>query len=287
VTPAFHTPMLSPSGGDRPDPMASAPPAFSNTSATPTAEDPPQHSSEVHHHSGLANESYPYQGPSTALKPPKSPEPSIHSRSSVTDQSDFDQMDDPVARAEKRRHRWRFSSSAKKNDDQPLAPPPQLGSNPGAGASNSSLGSSSRPRKSFTGDSQQLGTDQSSTGYPSTIPLSSQESELAKDSPLEPERKGGLFGRLKAKVAQSKEEKKEREAEKERAKSPPRNDAEKGASRQSLSAFAQEHLPHRGRSMDRPREGSEHVIVEPPTPTPAPQQAATKPPAVSNQGPPH
>jgi hypothetical protein len=79
---------------------------------------------------------------------------------------------------------------------------------------------------------------------------SSQESsEAAKDANPETEKKG-LFGKWKAKMSQTKEE---RQAEKERAKSPPPRN-EHGASRSSLTAFAQEHFAPRGRSFDRPRE---------------------------------
>lgn len=289
MTPAFHTPLMSPEANIRSDPMASLPPTFANTVPTPTNEDPPQQTREILHghghghgygQSALANEMSSHQNQTTALRPAKSPEPSIRSRSSATDHSDFDQMDDPRARAEKRRHRWRISSSANKNDDEPLAPPPQIGSNARAGFSNSSLGSSSRPRKSFTGDSQQLGTDQSnvsSMGYPSTIPYTSQESE--------PERKGGLFGKLKAKREKAKEEKKERELEKERAKSPGGNDVERGGSRQSLSAYTQDLLPHRGRSMEQPRDWVERGVVEPPRATDAAHQATAGPPRAPNQAP--
>jgi hypothetical protein len=75
----------------------------------------------------------------------------------------------------------------------------------------------------------------------------------------------GLFGNWKAKMSQSKEEKREREMEKERAKSPPRSDAERAGSKNSLSAFAQEHLPRRGRSMDVQREEALPKVPEAPS----------------------
>ncbi len=163
-------------------------------------------------------------------------------------------LDDTAPRPgrEKRRSRWRFSSSAKKGENSPLAPPPPIGQNAGARGSNSSLGSASRPRKSFTGDSQQTqsasvyGDAPFGSGQQSLIGPSSQESSEAQNAETE---KKGLFGKWKAKMSQTREE---RNAEKERAKSPPRN--EHGASRSSLNAFAQEHLATRGRSFDRPRE---------------------------------
>jgi hypothetical protein len=106
---------------------------------------------------------------------------------------------------------------------------------------------------------------------------------MLKDNPSEPERKG-ILGKLKAKISQSREEKKEREMEKERAKSPPRSDAERAGSKNNLSAIAQEHLPRRGRSMDVPREEALPKVPEAPStqetplhqPAPAsdPQQSA-------------
>jgi hypothetical protein len=161
-----------------------------------------------------------------------------------------------------------LSSSAKRDAESPLVPPPLIGQNPSARLSTSSIGSSNKPRKSFTGDSQltqQLGTDTTSAGYPSVAPFSSQDSsEMPKDNPSEPEKKG-IFGKWKAKMSQSKEEKKEREMEKERAKSPPRSEAERAGSRNSLSAFAQEHLPRRGRSMDLQREEALPKVPEAPS----------------------
>ena len=286
-TSAFPAPLASPDLATlaRGDPMFNTNPILSKTAATPSSELPP---ATVQSAPGHVNDS---QVPNSALKPPGSPEASIHSRSSVTDASDFDVIEDPAARAEradKRRHRWRFSSSAKKNGDSPLAPPPLVGQIPGARLSNSSLGSSNRPRKSFTGDSQvtqQLGTEASSTGYPSVVPQSSQDSsELVKENPSEPEKKG-LFGKWKAKMSQSREEKKDREMEKERAKSPPRSDVERGGSRHSLSAFAQEHLPHRGRSIDKGRDEARPSVSEASTATPiAPSQSEPTPQSTEKTG---
>lgn len=255
----FHTPLMSPelANTGQPDPLATAYPIVSNTEATPTAE---SHNNQLPTAIG-GQES---QASGNALRPTASPEPSIHSRSSMADASDFDVLDDQATKAEKaekKRNRWRFSSSAKKNDDAPLMPPPPIGQNAGARGSNSSIGSFHRPRKSFTGDSQQtqsLSTDMTSTGQLSTI-AQQDSSDPAKDS--EPEKKGGLFGKWRAKISEGK---KEREAEKERAKSPPRSDGEYGASRNSLSAFAYEHLAQRGRSIDKSRENLVSPVAEVP-----------------------
>jgi hypothetical protein len=261
---AFYTPLASPDMNmhARLDPLATSNPIVSNTAPTPVAES----QLPIHHGiPGLANDAAPSQ---SALRPPRSREASVHSRSSF---SDLDAIEDPALRAEKaqkRGHRWRLSLSAKRDAESPLAPPPPIGQNSGARLSTSSVGSSNKPRKSFTGDSQltqQLGTDTTGTGYPSVVPFQSQDSsEMLKDNPSEPEKKG-IFGKLKAKMSQSREEKREREMEKERAKSPPRSDAEHAGSRNNLSAFAQEHLPRRGRSMDVQREEALPKVPEAPS----------------------
>ncbi|RMZ79551.1 hypothetical protein DV737_g3409, partial [Chaetothyriales sp. CBS 132003] len=231
------------------------------------------------------------------LQAPRSPALSMHSRSSVTDHSEFDQLDNPGPSStqtnanqvgEKRRSRWRFSTSTKRSDDFPLQPPPPIGVNPGARGSNSSIGSSglgkgdgARARKSFTNDSRatsatsQTWQDNASSqkGASSETPIGSANNRdgneafrdsTSKDRDREPwaagvvlgavggeERKGGLFGKWKAKMSEQREKK-------ERAKSPPPthsyqgysgkltsgdgSGSEDGKSRGSLSAFAQEHF---------------------------------------------
>jgi GTPase-activating protein SAC7 len=299
-TPAFHTPMVSPDAlvHARVNPMSTFPPTLTNTVATPTNDDgtqmPGSPNQNLHRASG---EPHPHHVSSGTLKPGKSPTPSMHSKSSFTDQSDLDQLDDSVVRSERpeKRKRWRFSSSAKNNGEHMpsslAAPPSALGTNNNAAFSNSSLGSKG-PRKSFTNDSQQLGTDVSSSGYPSVLQQSSQESEAFKDSPPEPEKRG-FIGKIKAKMEQAKEARKEKEMEKERAKSPPRSEADRGDSRHSLSAFAHEHMPIRGRSMDGGRDGTQDYPVEQmPAPVPAtphaqmvPQQSAVAPTAAPTTAP--
>ena len=102
---------------------------------------------------------------------------------------------------------------------------------------------------------------------------SSQESNEGHNAEGE---KKGLFGKWKAKISQTREE---RQAEKERAKSPPRN--EYGTSRSSLNAFAQEHLAQRGRSFDRAREETLPGVIEKPT---AESQAQDSKPAPEEGG---
>jgi GTPase-activating protein SAC7 len=255
----FHTPLASPelTNNNRSDPFAFFNPPVPSASATPTAGAP----------QGIRH-SAPTPVPSTdtreqaasALKPPRSPDASVHSRSSF---SDFEGGEDPPAKASGHRHRWRFSP-AKKNDESPLAPPPPIGQNAGARGSNSSLGSFHRPRKSLTSDSQQTqqtGTDTSSVRQNQPVRSSQESSELLKDSGSEPEKRG-LFGKWKAKITQSKDERKERELEKERARSPFRGEDEHTESRHSLSGFVNDHLPHRGRSMEQQREAALPSVSE-------------------------
>ena len=92
-----------------------------------------------------------------------------------------------------------------------------------------------KPRKSPTEGSQQTTTGTEASG-PSTSMVTSNESTPPKEKDHEGDEKErkGLFGRIRAKVHQSKEEKKE----KERAKSPPPTASESGTSKQSLNALA-------------------------------------------------
>ena len=262
----FQTPLISPdlTSQAQPGTTSASNPTVMNTAATPVTESPPNARASL-------TTTPEHQKAGDTLRPNRSPEPSLHSRSSMTDPSDLDGVDDLAIRGEKgdkQRHNWRhrFSSSAKKanGESSPLAPPPLIGQNAGAGCSGSSFGSAGYPRKSFTGDSQatqSLGADANSTGYPSVVAVSSQESaDQLKDqhSGTDQDKKGGIFGKIKAKLDKSREDRREREAEKERAKSPLRQQGqttEHQGSRHSLNAFAQEHLmAHRPRSMDRSRD---------------------------------
>ena len=265
---AFYTPMPTPSVNSQfdPDPMATVttqpPPLLSNTSATPTSEAPPKSdtTTNVNH---LAS-----QMQSPPLKPVKSPAPSIRSRTSATDvtsQSEAEHVDDPASpeRKKEKRHRWRFSSSAKRNGEHPVlsAKPSEVPSNPIAEQSSVSVVSAEKPNQGIPVQAQEHLFE--ATG-PSKVPNSSTESTPSKDRDVprekevspEPAEKRGPIGWIKGKVAKAKEERKEREAEKERAKSPPRSTAEgRSGSKQSLSAIANEGMVGRGRSMDVKREG--------------------------------
>lgn len=264
----FHTPTPHHStvGQDRFNGGENQNYSTSDAVVTPTTEQPP---AIMHATSPTSQET---RVPSRSLMPPHSPTASLRSRGSATDPSDLDALEDPTIREEKKRHKFRLSTS---RYDPPLAPPPTIGQLPGARTSNSSLGSN-RPRKSFTGDSQLTQTsvgDISSTGQPSFMNISSRESaDMLKDNQTEPEKKG-LFGRFKAKISRDNHEG-------DRAKSPPRIQGEHAGSRSSLSAFTHDHFTARGRSFDRPRENSLSYVQErdQPSSTQPPLQTFVQPP---------
>lgn len=236
--------------------MSALIPTTSNTEATPTIEVPfkPLDPSDQAEASRVDDPSHQHHSDAT-LKPAKSPPQSVNSHSSVTDQSDFDQLDTPAAKAEKKKgHRWRLSSSHHKCPDQAklgsLPSGSELGTNAGAKFSSSSVGSSNRPPTGITDEVQQLSTEPSSTGFPSaTQPNNEVGMAKDKDSTPENEKKGPLTW-LKAKVQQAKEEHKEREAGKERAKSASRNGGHKEGGPAHLSASNPEGQAARGQSMD-------------------------------------
>lgn len=150
----------------------------------------------------------------TSLKPRQSRTPSMNSRSSFTDQSDYDQPED-TARSERRENRrsWRFHRSSKRSSEQVglgLASPPLAATSIGADQSTSSIGSG------------QHSTD------PSSQPLSLDAGiQTSSSQSTEPEKKS-LFGKFKAKVAQVRDGVKD---DRERAKSPNQPDSDPYSSR--------------------------------------------------------
>lgn len=262
----FYTPLPT-SGVNshvRSDPLALIAPIFANTSATPVSETANAGDDVFRGLSyTLPQEQQPLHSGST-LKPTRSPSLSVHSRTSITDASDpaseVEQIDDSTIKHSPEKKK-RFSLlSAHKNDDShtTLSNTSQLGSsiigtNVKAEASTTSVGSSSRPFRSITQDSQQQSTEISGCLYNHTSSgndsTSAREKESGKDkesSHESPEKKGPI-GWIKAKVAQVKEERKEREAEKERAKTPPNQGNERPVSQQTASIATQE-APQRDRS---------------------------------------
>ena len=275
-TPGFFTPMPTPSASTQVaiDPLSSVTPVFVGTDATPSYETPPRLGEMDKLSAFHVSQPSSSRDVSPALKPSKSPTPSIHSRTSATEDSEVEHTDGWAAAGTKK-HRWRLSSTAKPSNSKAPAilGASQMGSSAVAAKSTSSLVSEGRPRKSMTVDSHQtqqspdteaaktLGIQYSSNESP---PSKDREAAKEKESVDEKEKKGP-FGWIKAKVAHVKEERKEREAEKERAKSPPRIGSEHAASKQSLGslgAIAQEGLPVRGRSTEPISEGTQEKESE-------------------------
>ena len=260
-TQGFFTPMPTPSSSTQvaSDPL-SMPPVFANTSATPPSEFPPRIGEMDRLSAFHVSQPSSSRDVSPALQPSRSPAPSIHSRTSATEDSEVENTDGGAADGKKKKNRWRLSSTAKASNGKSPATTEtsRLGSSAVAGKSASSLVSEGRPRKSMTVDSHQTqqSTDTEAAGswgaqQSSNESTPSKDKEAAKEKDgVDDKEKKGPFGWIKAKVAHAKEERKEREAEKERAKSPPRAGSEHAASKQSLGAIAQEGLPVRGRSTE-------------------------------------
>lgn len=230
-------------------------PAPSQGETTPQASrDAKQEDSAVvdepyHHHQ---------HQPSENTLRPRSRTPSMHSRSSFTDHSDFDQIDE-VARAEKKDNRrsWRFGRSKRNSDQfsQGFGSPPRIGINSGAEFSTSSIGSSNRPRKGSMVDSQHFGSETSHPAQAASDMSSSFDNLKDLSQASEPEKKG-FFGKFKAKVSQVKDGVKDWDAERERAKSPPQSDTEKSASQSSFYG-SKENRSSRRISTELPRENTE------------------------------
>ena len=277
-TQGFFAPMPTPGSSAQlaSDPLPSAP-FFANTDATPQSENPPRIGEMDKLSAFHVSQPSSSRDVSPALKPSKSPAPSIHSRTSATEDSEVEHTDGGASAEKKTKNRWRLSSTVKPNNGKPPVIPgvSRLDSIAVTGKSSSSLVSEGRPRKSMTVDSHQTQQNTDSEAAKSMgVQHSSNESTPSKDREANKEKDGmddkekkGPFGWIKAKVAHAKEERKEREAEKERAKSPPRGGGEHAASKQSLGslgAIAQEGLPVRGRSGEPMAEGTQERVSEEP-----------------------
>ncbi|EGE82540.1 rho GTPase activator [Blastomyces dermatitidis ATCC 18188] len=251
-------------------------PKLTNSATTPAAETIPQPTGEL--------KQAVHASPESTLKPGRSRTPSMHSRSSVTDHSDFDHQDDSTIQKKKdHRRSWRHPRGVKRRErtDMSMSPPPPIGYNSNAAFSSSSLGSTNWPQKTASNESRQISPETSATGTidsttTTTQPppsLTTQDSSISVSSnlvkpsnyghqskePVESERKG-FFGKFKAKVAGVKEGVKEREVEREReyAKSPPLSDGEKTSSRHNLSI-----LPPKESRESKESKGT--TLTEPPT----------------------
>ncbi|BCR87473.1 putative Rho GTPase activator (Sac7) [Aspergillus chevalieri] len=166
----------------------------------------------------------------TSLKP-RSRTPSMRSRSSFTDQSDLEQLDE-TARVDRKEYRqsWRFPRSSKRSSEQiGLVSPPLGATNPNATRSASSIGSWHQASRSSPSDLQQFVND------PANQPLSLDAELNNNGSPkeIEPERRS-LFGKFKAKVGLSRDGK-DTDSLRDRTRSPVNSDTENSVSNLALS----------------------------------------------------
>lgn len=221
--------------------IPSATPAIENTEATPPATTTPRADQTAHQ--------FPSHQPSERTLKPASPPTSLHSSSSFNDQSDADRHDESMAAGEpKEKEKRRLFRLSRHRDasGQSLTPRKGLGSDAGAGASSTSV-ASSKPRKSWTGETVPASSDSTLVGA---------HLHSSNDTDQTEEKKGPL-SRLWDKV---REDKRERDAKKERNKSPP------GGSNERLASG----LP-RGKSMDVRRDEHFEMPLEGPS-TPRAQQ---------------
>ena len=188
----------------------------------------------------------------------KSPPRSVHSKSSATDISEQDHLDDGKSEKPEKRSRWRFSHSHKEKPGQLGQSPARVGSNAVAEKSTSSIGSWHKSRKSTSNDAPA----EVSEPVPAIPPqhVNTEGSKTSDEYQLSSSEKRSFFGKMKDKIHHAREERKERESEKFRAKSPSR-DAEKSGSKQSLSAIAND-VVARNRSTDVGREPIPESVIE-------------------------
>ncbi|KAJ8066122.1 hypothetical protein OCU04_005213 [Sclerotinia nivalis] len=245
VSPGLHASRVNSDHSDHPrlENLSTLNPILSNTQATPPATETPR-AEQPAHFTPMRPED-PHHPSDRTLRPVISPVSSLHSHSSFNDQSDLDHGEDPaLAEAKEKRSLWRMSR--RRDDSNTLGAalsPKKNGSDSGAGASSSSVGSSSRPRKSFTGDTVPVATD---SGFPNAHIYSSNES-----GSMALEERRGPLGWIKSKMREKRDESREKEAERERNKSPP------GDRPTNISSSA---LAPRRKSTDVNRgEESEHV----------------------------
>ncbi|GAE00183.1 Rho GTPase activator [Paecilomyces variotii No. 5] len=214
--------------------------------------------------------------PSDHTLKPRSRTPSMNSRSSFTDHSDFDQLDEASKTEKKDNRRSRLFHRSKRNSDQVgqgFGSPPQLGVNSGAGFSTSSVGSSNRPRQGSAVDSQPFGSE-SSHPVRAGSDMSGSFDNLKDPSQTSEPEKRSFFDKFKAKVSLVKDGVKDWDAERERAKSPPQSDTEKSVSTQN-SFYG-----------NKENRSSKHIITEDPRESPEVSQQSPVSSALPMSGPP-
>lgn len=152
-----------------------------------------------------------HQNSDQTLKAVGSPTTSLRSHSSFNDLSHSEADDVAVAEQKEKRSRWRLSRRREESTSfgQNLTPRKNVGVDTHAAASSSSIGSSARPRKSFTGDSTQIGSESTLVNTHNT-----QQSSNESGSAHAAEEKKGPLGWIKNKMREKREEREERERNK-------------------------------------------------------------------------
>ncbi|KAM3075574.1 GTPase activating protein (GAP) for Rho1p [Clarireedia jacksonii] len=241
VSPGLRASRIGSDPGEHPhlEHFSALNPILSNTQPTPPATETPR--AEQHPQFTQTRPEDPHHPSERTLKPLASPVSSLHSHSSFNDQSDLDHLDD-LTLDEAREKRARWNRSRRQDDSAALGATlsSRKGeSDSGAGASSSSVGSS-RPRKSFTGDTVPLGPD---SGLPHAHPFSSNESGSGFH-----EEKKGPFGWIKNRMREKREESREKGDSRERNKSP-------CSSTDRPTNISTSALAPRGKSIELIREG--------------------------------
>lgn len=256
AAPNFYTPMQTPGVTNHPsqDPLTSVP-QISNTQASPVAEQPPRLGEFDKLSSFHVSSRGGSPGGSPGLKPARSPVPSLQSKS-VAEESDFEHDDETTPKLgdtvikdgkDKRRSRWRMSSSAKPTNEAKSPAGTRIGSSAIAEQSEASVNSPTRPRKSMTDETRPPVTSGEMPNVPGLVASNNEAPARAQEEGQhfnitgqharagEEKEKKGPIGWLRGKL----DKREERKAEKERAKSPPRDGSEQhDASKNSLGAIA-------------------------------------------------
>ncbi|ESZ91901.1 hypothetical protein SBOR_7695 [Sclerotinia borealis F-4128] len=256
VSPGLRASRINSDHSDHPrlENLSTLNPILSNTQATPPATKTPR-AEQPPHFTPMRPED-PHHPSDRTLRPVISPVSSLHSHSSFNDQSDLDHIEDPaLAEAQEKRSLWHMS---RRRDDSnalgAILSPKKTGSDSGggAGASSSSVGSSGRPQKSFTGDTVPVGPD---TGLPNAHIYSSNDS-----GSVAPEERRGPLGWIKSKMREKRDESREKEAERERNKSPP-GDRPTNISSSALAPRRKSIDVNRGEEPER-LNGREHTLPQ-------------------------
>lgn len=234
---SLHAAITEPSRFIQPDgnrsaveltPRATYPPS-------PAAEDGPSVQLQQEQRSTKGHESVPSQAAEGTLQPHRSRTPSMNSRSSFTDQSDPDPVEDSSKSERKdQRRSWRFPRPSRRNNDSigsSLAASALMEGNSSsdikldAAAAAATSDKSRQPRQVSPPSDRHLASSESLAHVSGLEPdASNTRGSIDSSQASEPEKKG-LFSMFKAKVSQVRDAAKEPDSS-ERARSPGHADVE-------------------------------------------------------------